>query len=325
MIIGEITSGPTLVPLADSLYDKVGELSEQLGQAQRRGEGTLAALMHNILCALWKLITQPVVDRLWTLGVPENSRIWWCPTGKLCSLPLHAAHPLVTGERGLPDIFISSYTPTLSSLISARENIPAMRSNFPQLLTVGRPDDSLRCVNAELEGIKNLGNFVNTIVKEQAMPSAVLDNLQTHPWAHIACHGHLDDAQPFKSSFKLYGGSRLTVMDLLQARLPNAEFAFLSACHSAAGDYVHTPDEVLHLAAAMQFCGFRSVIGTLWGMADEDGPVLTREFYKYMFRHNDPTQVDFKDSATALRCEINALRKARVPLHRWAAFVHIGA
>ena len=94
---------------------------------------------------------------------------------------------------------------------------------------------------------------------------------------------------------------------------------------SAAGDYVHTPDEVLHLAAAMQFCGFRSVVGTLWAMADGDAPDLTQEFYKYMFRHNDPSKVDCKDSAMALRCGINALKKAGVALHRRAAFVHIGA
>ena len=34
---------------------------------------------------------------------------------------------------------------------------------------------------------------------------------------------------------------------------------------------VGTPDEVVHFAAAMQFCGFRSVVGTLWAMEDIDG------------------------------------------------------
>ena len=325
LVLRDDTSDPTVIPLANTLFDEVGNLSEQFGQARRRGEITLAAVMHDVLCALWKLVAQPVVDQLRILGVAKRSRIWWCPTGKLCSLLLHAAHPLIIGERGLLDLFISSYTPTLSSLITARENIPAMRSKYPQLLTVGRSDDSLQWVDAELEEIMELGDFVDTIVEKQATPDAVLKNVQTHPWAHFACHGHLDDKKPFKSSFKLYGGSHLTVMDLMQSRLPNAEFAFLSACHSAAGDYVHTPDEVLHLAAAMQFCGFRSVVGTLWGMADDDGPVLSKEFYRYMFRHNDPTKVDFKDSAAALRSGIKVLRKAGVPLHRWAAFEHIGA
>lgn len=61
------------------------------------------------------------------------------------------------------------------------------------------------------------------------------------------------------------------LLDIVNARLPNAEFAFLSACESATGD-PNTPDEVLHLAAALQFAGFCSVAGTLWAMDDRDGP-----------------------------------------------------
>ena len=60
-------------------------------------------------------------------------------------------------------------------------------------------------------------------------------------------------------------------------------------------------------------------------MADDDGPVLSREFYKHMFRHKDPAKTNVKDSAMALRSGIKALRKAGVPVYRWAAFAHIGA
>jgi len=45
--------------------------------------------------------------------------------------------------------------------------------------------------------------------------------------------------------------------------LPNASIAFLSACHSAAGDQ-DQPDEVVHLGAAMLGAGFQSVIATMW-------------------------------------------------------------
>jgi hypothetical protein len=37
-------------------------------------------------------------------------------------------------------------------------------------------------------------------------------------------------------------------------------------------------DEVLHLSA-VQFCGFGSVVGTMWAMADTDGRDLARDFY----------------------------------------------
>ena len=68
-----------------------------------------------------------------------------------------------------------------------------------------------------------------------------------------------------------------------------------------------TPDEPIHLAAALQFCGFRSVVGTLWAMGDEDGPTISREF-KHMFRKPE-NKADFRDSAEALNMAIRALRK----------------
>jgi len=36
-------------------------------------------------------------------------------------------------------------------------------------------------------------------------------------------------------------------------------------------------DEALHLRAAMQYCGFRSVVGTTWAMAGTDGRDLAEE------------------------------------------------
>ncbi|KAG1742803.1 hypothetical protein EDB19DRAFT_1700425 [Suillus lakei] len=53
----------------------------------------------------------------------------------------------------------------------------------------------------------------------------------------------------------------LTLLNIVENNAPQAEFAFLSACHTAVGDE-QTPDEVIHLAAGLQFSGFKSVIGT---------------------------------------------------------------
>jgi CHAT domain-containing protein len=93
---------------------------------------------------------------------------------------------------------------------------------------------------------------------ENIYKETVLSGLQQHPWAHFACHGILN-AQPFHLSFEHHNKEHLTLIDIIKAQLPNAEFAFLSACHTAAGDRHDTPDEVVHLAAALQVCGFRSV------------------------------------------------------------------
>ena len=167
------------------------------------------------------------------------------------------------------------------------------------------------------------------MVDENASCEAVLHGLQKHSWAHFACHGYPgDNFQPFHSSFKLHNEKHLTLLDLMQARVPNAEFAFLASCHSAAGDPktpddFKTPDEIIHLATALQFCGFRSVVGTLWELADIAGPIVSKAFYKYMFR-NPGNKPDIRDSAKALRMAIKELRKRGAPLDCWIVLVHIG-
>jgi CHAT domain-containing protein len=56
---------------------------------------------------------------------------------------------------------------------------------------------------------------------------------------------------------------RLAIEDMLQMNLPQGVLAYLSACQTAKGDR-NAPDQAVHLAASMLFCGFRSVVGTMW-------------------------------------------------------------
>jgi len=108
---------------------------------------------------------------------------------------------------------------------------------------------------------------------------------------------------------------------------PDAEFAFLSACHTAELTDESIADEVLHLAAAMQFCGFRSVVGTMWAIADMDGRDLARESYQSVFSDNGRQGIPYYErTAEALRDAVqNLRRKGGMTLERWVNFVHYGA
>jgi len=312
---------PILVTLPNVQPERLARLCRQLSLAQKPETVNPSDLFRQILRDLWSNIVSPVHDCLTQLAVPPKSRIWWCLTCELCALPLHAAGPYYPKQRNLPDIYTSSYIPTVSALITARSNM-VDQPVVPKLLIVGQPDEILRNVHHEIDIVRQLGDFVDVLAGADANRDTVLHGLQQHAWAHFACHGRLgDNSQPFHASFQLYNDG-LTLLDLIQARLPNAELAFLSACHSAAGDLT-TPDETIHLAAALQFCGFRSVVGTLWAMEDEDGPTISREFYKHMFR-NPGNKVDFRDSAEALNVATRAMRRNH-DLERWIMFVHIGA
>jgi CHAT domain-containing protein len=86
-----------------------------------------------------------------------------------------------------------------------------------------------------------------------------LRNNGTH-FLHLACHG-AQKADPLSSAF-IFRDQDLSIQELVGLDLGNAMLAFLSACETAKGDQ-DQPDQAIHLAASMLFCGFKSVIGTM--------------------------------------------------------------
>ncbi|KAG2114100.1 hypothetical protein BD769DRAFT_1778508 [Suillus cothurnatus] len=99
--------------------------------------------------------------------------------------------------------------------------------------------------------------------------------------------------------------------------------AFLSTCHTAVGDE-ETPDEVIHLAAGLQFSGFKSVIGTLWEVDDSVTQHVVEAFYKNMFKDLENGGVmDCTKAAWALNHATHSV-KTKVPLEQRMVFIHIG-
>jgi CHAT domain-containing protein len=167
---------------------------------------------------------------------------------------------------------------------------------------------------------------VTALVSANATPTTVLEGLRDHRFAHFVCHGTLEAGKPFDTSFKLYRDERLSLHDIVRSRLPEAEFTFLSACHTAELTEESIADEALHLAAAMQYCGFRSVVGTMWAMADIDGRDLARNFYAQVFSVEGDELRYYELTAEALRDVVKFLRgKKGMTLERWVNFVHYGA
>ena len=235
--------------------------------------------------------------------------------------------PSDDGEpRYFLDLYICSYTPTLSALIQSRNHNTGSRSlNQPSILLVAQPDPSLPTVGGEIQVVQALDTEVTSLISEAATPAAVIDSFHHHAFVHFACHGTLEAGKPFDARFELHGDTHLTLLDIVRARLPAAELAFLSACHTAEVTEGSIMDEGLHLAAAVQYCGFRSVVGTMWAMVDEDGRELAENFYKALFSNSRGTPYH-KRSAKALQFAVKKLRRKRkITLERWVNFVHYGA
>ncbi|KAL5525273.1 hypothetical protein ACEPAF_9143 [Sanghuangporus sanghuang] len=322
------------IPLDEDFHTDTVELHGVLSQVRR--EFRVASceydeILRRVMKTLWDRVVSKVVQGLKEIGIMEGSRIWWCPTSVLSAFPFHAAGPYedaAGNTKYLLDDYISSYTPTLTSLINARSEI---QNGNKRMLFVG--DTKLASAKKERDAVRRSCRIDKQLLDEQATPDAVLRMLRRVQWVHFVCHGLLDE-EPFSSSLKLHGGG-LTLLDIARANLPNAELAFLSACHTAEQAPKSALDEALHLAAAMQFCGFRSVVGTMWQLLDKDGPYLASAVYWYLMRDLEDGEVRFKRAAAAVREAALRLRergdegpdgrKVEIMAERWVNLVHIGA
>ena len=303
---------------------------------------------------LWDTICEPVLKDLQDhrdLPVDQPSRdgamprLWWCPTGPLTVLPLHAAGRYADPDgKCLSRAAVSSYTPTVETLLRSRER--AQKDTDTRILAVGMPTtpgfgdlqfhdlpaaprelarltEALPDVSVKVLRSPTRYELSNaTFGQEETQPSRdrVMHALPSHSWVHFACHGVQDLWDPSRGAVYLTDGP-LTVLQLATEQLPAAELAFLSACQTAVGG-VRLPDETIHLAAAVQFAGYRHVIATAWSISDNHAPEVAKDTYTELAATG---RLDASRAAVAIHRAVEALRAcepSRPDL--WAPYLHIG-
>lgn len=255
-------------------------------------------------------------------------------------MPLHAAGEYrpdgtTVESQCVLDHVICSYTPSLAALI--REV----------------PNDKARTRISALTGGEGLhetfkeANIVNSVCGgkaevallsgQDANAHQVREMLRDAHIAHFACHGIQQPGNPLGSRLLFSSTLEMTVEEIMKEPLPNARLAVLLACETAQGkEFPFVTDglltalsgdkqlteESLHIAGTMLFAGFRGAVGTLWPMADLDGPTVCRAFYHTLMEGKD-AGVDYRRAGLALHRAICDL-KTRVGIFQWATFVHIG-
>jgi hypothetical protein len=281
----------------------------------------------------------------------DRPRLHWCAIGATVFLPIHAAG-VYSGnslQECCSDYIVSSYTPTLSALHRARRNLSPIARGSLVLLAAGAPETmtSLKMpfldnVQRELTDVSRIARATDAIeILEYGLTSAakvheVAEAMPRADIVHLACHGMQDQEDPLNSGFCL-GDGKLTVSELMGIRLDHPFLAFLSACETAKGDK-NQPDQAIHLAAAMLFCGFRSVVATMWcvrtcahrlyvpisfrSIWDDDGPAVARVFYEVLLAEE---VIDADAVAYALDAAVSKLRSDGVSPSRWASYIHLGA
>ncbi|KAG1736959.1 CHAT domain-containing protein [Suillus lakei] len=311
---------PTSIQLPTTL-EKLRALAVKLQCASEQA-------LKTVLMELWDEVVRPVVENLGGFAQP-GSRIWWCPTSVFNSLPLHAAGEY-SRKHGqlLSRLYISSYTPLLTALIKARKSLnrslPVSFAAISQNLPNGY-SHPLHGVEPELDLVQRLLTPLSSvsltkITSNDATKSRALCTLRDNTWLHFACHGTQNLEEPFKLAF-LMRDHPLSLLDITQMDLSRHEFIFLSACETAVGD-PSTPDEVIHLAAGLQFAGVQSVVGTLWQVNDSTVGRLVNAFYRNLCGDG---KMNSKCAAQALHRAVQSLASDEdIPLEQRIVFIHIG-
>jgi tetratricopeptide (TPR) repeat protein len=267
---------------------------------------------------LWRAAVKRILDEL---GHTEPAgldapRVWWCPTGPLTGLPLHAAGQAL-------DRVVSSYLPTARSLSYSRGR---PRAEFGVPCVVSMPEtpgaDALPGVYEEIRHIRT--RFPDAVVlDEDATHARVLETLPHHPVAYFACHALAKAKTPGASTLLLrdHETKPFTVMTVSRLQLRNAELAFLSACGTAETKPA-LADGGINIAEAFQLAGYRHVIGTLWPIADDVAPAVARAFLAGF----DDARPNADRAPYALRAASLASRAEQKDRSTaWAGHIHVGA
>ncbi|PPQ96071.1 hypothetical protein CVT26_004703 [Gymnopilus dilepis] len=362
LILFSTSVQPIVVPLDKFSYEKATNLADMLRQslkfrglrsrfsdeAHRDFRGMTIAtkksdVLQTVLHDMWTDLVEPILKRLpvefqHSDGKCDLPHIRWCPTGPFAFLPIHAAGIYRTSGRGnsLAEFAISSYIPNLNILEKLGSPRQAINSNRGVLLvsqadTPGLP--RIPFTNDEVERTSNelsrRGIRTATYKSEQATITVISGELEKLSCIHLACHASQDTENPLESAVHLYDGP-LKLSEIMKKNLPNAELAFMSACQTSVGDEA-LPEEVVHLAAGMLTAGYRSVIATMWSIADNHAPDIAEDFYKCLLNDetgDDVVGLDITGSARALHMAVQALRRrlgaSPEALSKWVPYVHFG-
>ncbi|KAI9433914.1 hypothetical protein H4582DRAFT_2185111 [Lactarius indigo] len=216
---------PSLIPTAGDFYDRANTLKDKL--LDSRNKYGLDSSHYDQALAF-------VLAELYELNSPGSGGARHPSSAPFLSTPWVQSHPM-TARCTISWISTSAPIPRrLSALIQSRNrDFSSQSSDRPSLLLVAQPDPTIPTVGGEIKVVQSLDAEVTSLLSEAATPATVVDGFRHHQFVHFACHGTLEAGKPFEAGFEFHGGDRLTILDIVRSDLPTAEFAFLSACHTA--------------------------------------------------------------------------------------------
>lgn len=293
------------------------------------------------LTALHRLLIEPIAG--W-LPREKTRTVVIVPHGRLFLLSFAALRDgsgIYLAER-----HALSYTPSLAlfastgrprsrtgfetaALVVGNPRMPEPRAGETRLAALAEAESEARAVAAAM------GRPAELLLGAAADEVTVRQSAERAPLIHLATHGVLDELDPLASLVALAprdgtagGDGRWTVAEIQESRLA-ADLVTLSACDTALGPI--SADGVLGLSRAFLVAGARSVLVSLWRVADIPTRQQMEQFYRALARNGGDRAGALQEAQLAT---LQALRHGRLhtPSGRpipespafWAPFVLVG-
>jgi CHAT domain-containing protein/tetratricopeptide (TPR) repeat protein len=173
----------------------------------------------------------------------------------------------------------------------------------------------------------------------EASRMRLLENPSQYRVIHVAAHGIVDRQTPMRSGIALAfeeGDAGFVSLEEVTELDLDASLVVLSACNTARGEVV-VGDGVQSLAWAIIYAGARSVVASLWRVADSETASLMETFYRGHLEQGLPPSQALRKAKLALRrgaglrlADPSAAELSRSEAERrahpffWAPFVYIG-
>ncbi|KAH6911835.1 TPR-like protein [Coprinopsis sp. MPI-PUGE-AT-0042] len=259
---------------------------EVLGRGVKKNQMQSQVVVRKVLQDLWNEVLSPILNALGFPQVDLSSgnalpRIWWCPTGPLSFLPIHAAGMYGNSHSDcVLDYAISSYIPTVTALTNRVKNCQQIDTHASGLFLTNQPNapgaSPIPGTTKEVQSIYSMGTQNGarvTMLEGSALTvDKCLQHMEDYSCIHLACHASQNATEPLNSQFYFHDGA-LSLSVIIQRDLKKADLAFLSACQTSTGDE-KLSDEAVHLAAGMLAAGVSASSGynvVNWGQRCTEG------------------------------------------------------